>query len=133
MGLRCPKCGSSRVRRGYERPALPLRLIGIQSLLCDGCNLAHRGFALPGTVPTHSAKRKRYYRREHPSELEEVAESQYAGAQEESVRPLEAVSFGWYYVKLRFKVLLGLHTTTHSLGLKYRWRHWQHLQRDKLR
>lgn len=122
------------MRRGYEVPALPLRLVGIHSLLCDGCNLSYRGFAIPGTVPTHTPKKKRYYRRgESPEELE-APESKYSEvAQEEGVKALEALSFGWYYAKLRFKVLFGMHQTTHSVGLKFRWRHWQRLQRDKNR
>ncbi len=137
MGLRCPKCGSSRVRRGYETPALPLRMVGVQSLLCDSCNLCFRGFAIPGTVPTHS---KRKYRRELSPEqalseraAEEAAEMYHAQSHDESVKPSEPFSFAWYYVKLLFKVLLGLHQTKHSLGLKYRWRHWQHLRRNKHR
>ena len=61
IAQRCPKCHSSRVRRGYEDTPLLLRLIGIYSLLCDNCNLLFKGFALPGTVPprgTHRRKRR---------------------------------------------------------------------------
>ena len=49
--LRCPKCGSSRVKRGYVDPPVLLRAIGVYNLLCDNCNLLFRGFAVPGTVP----------------------------------------------------------------------------------
>jgi len=48
---RCPKCGSSRVKRGYVDTPMLLRAIGVYNLLCDNCNLLFRGFAVPGTVP----------------------------------------------------------------------------------
>ncbi len=59
IAQRCPKCHSSRVRRGYEDTPLLLRLIGIYSLLCDNCNLLFKGFAVPGTVPPHGSHRRR--------------------------------------------------------------------------
>jgi hypothetical protein len=33
-------------------------MFGVYNLLCDHCNLLFTGFAVPGTVPKHS-KRKR--------------------------------------------------------------------------
>ncbi len=59
ISQRCPKCRSSRIRRGYKQPPLLLRLVGIYSLLCDNCNLLFTGFALPGTVPPRGAARRR--------------------------------------------------------------------------
>ncbi len=59
IAQRCPKCRSSRVRRGYEDTPLLLRLIGIYSLLCDNCNLLFKGFALPGTVPPRGSHRRK--------------------------------------------------------------------------
>jgi len=62
ISQRCPKCRSSRVRRGYTDTPLLLRMIGVYNLLCDNCNLLFRGFALPGTVPargTHRRHRRR--------------------------------------------------------------------------
>jgi len=56
---RCPKCRSSRVRRGYRDTPLLLRAIGIYSLLCDNCNLLFKGLAVPGTVPARGSSRKR--------------------------------------------------------------------------
>jgi hypothetical protein len=53
----CPKCGSSRVKRGYTDTPLLLRMIGVYSLLCDNCNLLFKGFAVPGTVPRRGAGR----------------------------------------------------------------------------
>jgi hypothetical protein len=54
---KCPKCGSSRIRRGYKRTPLPMRLIGIYHLLCDHCNLLFTGFVLPGTLRSHRRKK----------------------------------------------------------------------------
>lgn len=56
---RCPKCHSSRVRRGYVNTPLLLRAIGIYSLLCDNCNLLFKGFAVPGTVPPRGSRRRK--------------------------------------------------------------------------
>src|ERR1700720_56111 len=54
----CPKCGSSRIRRGYSPDPLALRLVGFRELLCDACNLRFRGFVLPGTLPRSSRRKK---------------------------------------------------------------------------
>ena len=59
IAQRCPKCRSRRVRRGYTDTPLLLRLVGVYSLLCDNCNLLFKGFAVPGTVPTHGSRRRR--------------------------------------------------------------------------
>jgi hypothetical protein len=56
---RCPKCRSTRIRRGYRDTPLPFRAIGIYSLLCDNCNLLFKGFAVPGTVPERGSRRKK--------------------------------------------------------------------------
>jgi hypothetical protein len=59
ISQRCPKCKSSRIRRGYKPSPLFLRIFGIYNLLCDHCNLLFRGFAVPGTVPKHRNRKKR--------------------------------------------------------------------------
>ena len=59
IAQRCPKCRSSRVRRGYNDTPLLLRMIGVYSLLCDNCNLLFKGFAVPGTVPARGSHRRR--------------------------------------------------------------------------
>jgi hypothetical protein len=41
----CPACGSSRLRNGYRAAPLPLRLLGVRTLLCDNCNYEFRAFA----------------------------------------------------------------------------------------
>lgn len=141
MGLRCPKCRSSRVRRGYEKPALPLRLIGMQGLLCDNCNLSYRGFAVPGTVPKKTSRSYRNASKANEASLretnrtnEELQGVKYARRsllQDEGVKVSEAISFAWYYIKLRIRVVTGQHHTSHSLGIKYRWHNWQYWQRNK--
>lgn len=40
----CPSCGSGRLRNGYRTAPLPLRMIGIRTLLCDNCNFEFRAF-----------------------------------------------------------------------------------------
>lgn len=42
----CPSCGSSKIRNGYLKPSLLLRLLLVREFLCEGCNLAFRAFAL---------------------------------------------------------------------------------------
>ena len=37
--MRCPRCNSSRLQRGYKGLAAPLRLLGMHELLCNNCNL----------------------------------------------------------------------------------------------
>ena len=61
---RCPKCRSSRVRRGYKDTPLLLRAIGIYSLLCENCNLLFTGLAVPGTVPARGTHRRKQRTRE---------------------------------------------------------------------
>jgi hypothetical protein len=63
ISQRCPKCRSSRVRRGYTDTPLVLRLIGVYNLLCDNCNLLFRGFAVPGTVPARGTHRRHHHQR----------------------------------------------------------------------
>jgi hypothetical protein len=58
ISQRCPKCRSTRIRRGYRPTPLLFRLIGRYNLLCDDCNLLFRGFALPGTVKSSRNKKK---------------------------------------------------------------------------
>lgn len=40
----CPSCGSARLRNGYRTAPLPLRMVGIRTLLCDNCNFEFRAF-----------------------------------------------------------------------------------------
>ena len=42
--MRCPRCKSPRVQRGYNDAALPLRMLGLHELLCNRCGLEFKGF-----------------------------------------------------------------------------------------
>ena len=66
IGQRCPKCKSSRIRRGYKPTPFILRIFGIYNLLCDHCNLLFRGFAVPGTLPKPGSSRRRQSHAEKP-------------------------------------------------------------------
>lgn len=48
MGIsqKCPKCHSSRIRKGYKPTPFPLRLVGLRHLLCNDCNLLFTGFSI---------------------------------------------------------------------------------------
>jgi len=56
ISQKCPKCRSSRIRKGYKPTPLLFRLVGIHYLLCNHCNLLFTGFAVPGTVGRSSRK-----------------------------------------------------------------------------
>lgn len=58
ISQRCPKCSSKRVRRGYRRTPLLMKILFRYHLLCDNCNWEFTGFAVPGTV-TSKPKRKK--------------------------------------------------------------------------
>jgi hypothetical protein len=58
ISQKCPKCRSSRIRKGYKPTPLIMRLVGIHYLLCNHCNLLFTGFAVPGTV-NRTARRVR--------------------------------------------------------------------------
>lgn len=53
----CPKCHSSRIRRGYRPTPIWSKVLFRYNLLCDGCNWEFTGFAVPGTV-TNKPNRK---------------------------------------------------------------------------
>jgi hypothetical protein len=55
----CPKCHSSRIRRGYRPTSIFSKIFFRYNLLCDGCNWEFKGFAVPGTVDTKPARKKK--------------------------------------------------------------------------
>lgn len=55
----CPRCSSSRVRRGYRPTSFFSKLIFRYNLLCDNCNWEFKGFAVPGTVSTKPSKKRK--------------------------------------------------------------------------
>ena len=42
--MRCPKCHSPRVQRGYHDAPLPVRMLGLHELLCNRCGHEFKGF-----------------------------------------------------------------------------------------
>jgi len=56
ISQKCPKCRSSRIRKGYKPTPLLFRLVGTHYLLCNHCNLLFTGFAVPGTVGRSNRK-----------------------------------------------------------------------------
>jgi hypothetical protein len=59
ISQKCPKCRSSRIRRGYRPTPMWSKFIFRYHLLCDRCNLEFKGFAVPGTVNTRPRRAKR--------------------------------------------------------------------------
>lgn len=59
ISQRCPKCKSSRIRRGYRPTPTLSKVIFLYNLLCDSCNWEFKGFAVPGTVDTRSGPKKK--------------------------------------------------------------------------
>ena len=60
VSQKCPRCASSRIRRGYRPTPLWLKVFFRYYLLCDSCNWEFTGFAVPGTVsakPTRKSKK----------------------------------------------------------------------------
>ncbi len=58
ISQKCPRCSSNRVRRGYRKTPIYMKLVGRYYLLCDACNWEFTGFALPGTVTAKSTRKK---------------------------------------------------------------------------
>ncbi len=59
ISQRCPKCNSRRIRRGYRPTSVFSKIFFRYNLLCDGCNWEFKGFAVPGTVETHSSRKRK--------------------------------------------------------------------------
>ncbi|MBA2501798.1 MAG: hypothetical protein H0V27_02860 [Pyrinomonadaceae bacterium] len=68
ISQRCPKCRSSRIRRGYKPTPFVMRVFGVYRLLCDNCNLQFTGFAVPGTVSKRGRHRKNHQRSQGDSQ-----------------------------------------------------------------
>ncbi|MEO8071661.1 MAG: hypothetical protein ABI891_01560 [Acidobacteriota bacterium] len=64
ISQRCPRCHSSRIRKGYRPTPIWSKILFRFNLLCDGCNWEFRGFAVPGTV---SAKPNRKKKKREPT------------------------------------------------------------------
>ena len=69
ISQKCPRCNSSRIRRGYRPTPIWSKLMFRYNLLCDGCNWEFTGFAVPGTV-TNKPNRKTKKRKKTEEEIE---------------------------------------------------------------
>ena len=74
MMKRCPKCNSTRVRRGYAHDPLIVRLVGFRELLCDSCNLRFRGFVIPGTLPRSNRNKRKEEKQARPQAVQKEAQ-----------------------------------------------------------
>jgi hypothetical protein len=43
---------------------------------------------------------------------------------------MRVIPFLLYYCKLRVSTIVGIHQTSHPLDIKWRWRHWQRMERS---
>ena len=59
--MRCPKCKSTRIQRGYGDAPLALRIVGLHELLCNQCGLEFKGLD-----PFRSFERRPAYDTEFP-------------------------------------------------------------------
>ncbi len=59
ISQRCPRCSSSRIRRGYRPTPIWSKILFRYNLLCDGCNWEFKGFAVPGTVTSKPNRTKK--------------------------------------------------------------------------
>ena len=59
ISQKCPRCASSRIRRGYRPTPFWSKMIFRYYLLCDHCNWEFAGFAVPGTVSSKPTKKRK--------------------------------------------------------------------------
>ncbi len=68
VGMRCPRCKSTQIQRGYDDAPIPLRLVGLHELLCNKCGLEFRGLD-----PFGSFKRAPSFKLEAPGNRRRAA------------------------------------------------------------
>ena len=66
----CPRCKSSRVRHGYRSTPFFRKLIFRFNLLCNDCNWEFVGFAIPGTIPSKTKRKKKIEELDEPPKEE---------------------------------------------------------------
>lgn len=70
ISQRCPKCRSSRIRRGYRPTPIWSKVLFRYNLLCDNCNWEFTGFAVPGTVESKPSRKTKKRKKPETSEIE---------------------------------------------------------------
>ncbi len=75
ISQKCPKCRSSRIRRGYRPTPFLAKLIFRYNLLCDSCNLEFRGFAFPAA--NNGRKKKKEKKAEHQTQFLDNGSAEY--------------------------------------------------------
>lgn len=93
----CPKCNSSRVRRGYRPTPIWSKILFRYNLLCDSCNWEFTGFAVPGTVTvkpnkTHKKKQKTHSESNNSAELKPTDSQNLADFSEKNEDDSENIS-----------------------------------------
>lgn len=68
ISQKCPRCHSSRIRRGYRPTPIWSRLLLRYNLLCDNCNWEFVGFALPGFISPRQTRSSKQ-RKEHGKDV----------------------------------------------------------------
>ncbi|MBC7901152.1 MAG: hypothetical protein H7070_13995 [Saprospiraceae bacterium] len=91
ISQKCPKCRSTRIRRGYRPTRLWSKILFRYYLLCDSCNLEFKGFAVPGTVNVKSQRRpqKKEIPLERPAASEVSTPSTDTGSEQLGEIPAE--------------------------------------------
>jgi hypothetical protein len=65
VAMRCPRCKSTQIQRGYNDARIALRLVGLNELLCNKCGLEFKGLDPLGSFerapsfeigPTHNRR-----------------------------------------------------------------------------
>ena len=66
----CPRCKSYRIRHGYRSTPFFRKLIFRYNLLCNDCNWEFVGFAIPGTIPSKTRRKKKLDEFNEPPKFE---------------------------------------------------------------
>lgn len=82
----CPRCHSSRIRRGYRPTPLWSKILFRYNLLCDSCNWEFKGFAVPGTVTAKTTGKRRRADDNKTEETENESDAELNNYQEKSAR-----------------------------------------------
>lgn len=89
----CPRCNSTRIRRGYRPTPFWSKIMFRYNLLCNACNWEFKGFAVPGTVTVKPVrKHKKQTKSEEIQNIDAGAESETNTEQARATGNLESGS-----------------------------------------